>query len=199
MKTLKNALESTLEIKKSEFITFLFFIKDEEDAKNYINDIHLKHPKANHHCVAYVLKNENIFRFDDDNEPQHTSGKVMLNVLMHQDINNILAIVVRYFGGVKLGKGGLIKAYTQSVTNALLKAEFTELILKYNVSFNCPFQYAAALEAYAHHINARVNSVYKNDYVVFSLIVNHIELLEEQLHNLTKGEIKLLHVDTFYE
>lgn len=199
MKTLKHSLESSLEIKKSKFITYLFFIKNEEDAKNYINEIHLEHPKANHHCVAYVLKNENIFRFNDDNEPQHTSGKVMLNVLMHQDINNILAIVVRYFGGVKLGKGGLIKAYTQSVTNALLQAEFTEPILKYTVSFTCPFQYAAALEAYAHHINADVTSDYKKDHVFFTLIVNHIESLEEQLENLTKGEIKLLHVETFYE
>lgn len=199
MKTLKNALESSLEIKKSKFLTFLFFIKDEEDAKNYITDIQLKHPKANHHCVAYVLKNDNIFRFDDDNEPQHTSGKVMLNVLMHQDINNILAIVVRYFGGIKLGKGGLIKAYTQSVTNALLQAEFTEPILKYNVSFNCPFKYAAALEAYAHHINAHVTSDYKSDHVAFSLLVNHIESLEEQLDNLTKGEIKFLQINAFYE
>src|SRR5690554_1652537 len=199
MKYLKNESEATLEIKKSKFITFLFPIKTEEDTKNFVEQIKQTHPKANHHCVAYVMKKDNIFRFDDDHEPQHTSGKVMLNVLMHQDIDNILAIVVRYFGGIKLGKGGLIKAYTQSVTNALLQAEFTEPIRKYSISFTCPFDYAPALEAYAHHINANVTTLYNNINVNFKLIVDHIEQLEEQLDNLTKGEIENLTIEEFYE
>lgn len=199
MKYLTGSIVTSLEIKKSKFITFLSFINDEDDAKTLINTVKEMHPKANHHCVAYVLKKDNIFRFDDDNEPQHTSGKVMLNVLMHHEIDMILTIVVRYFGGIKLGKGGLIKAYTQSVTNALSQAEFEEPTIKYKVTFQCPFQYASALEAYAHHINAQVTTEYKDNYVSFSLILNQVTQLNEKLDNLTKGELTHLEIISFYE
>ncbi len=199
MKYLKEPVEVLLEIKKSKFFCYLFSINNEEDVASHRLSIKKQHPKANHHCVAYVIKENNILRFDDDNEPQHTAGKPMLHVLEQQDVDRILAIVVRYFGGVKLGRGGLVKAYTQSVTTALNAAQFVEPVVKYEVSFIAPFEISPAIEAYLYHIEAIVQTQYQEHDVLFTCIMDTINNVEQKLEDLSKGAISNFQVSSFLE
>lgn len=112
--------EHQIEIKKSKFICHLFRIGSEEEAKEYIAKIKKMHYKANHNCSAYMLgENFEIQRSSDDGEPSGTAGVPMLEVLKNNQLQNTLAVITRYFGGIKLGAGGLIRAYSTSVSEAL--------------------------------------------------------------------------------
>lgn len=129
----------TIEIKKSKFITYLHRCNDEQDAKDYLRLIKKEHPQANHHCTAMIIGQ--IVRSNDDGEPAQTAGHPMLDVLMHHEMTDILAIVVRYFGGTKLGTGGLVRAYSSSIQEALEHATLTESqkVGRYRIKFSYDF------------------------------------------------------------
>ena len=137
MKTIENEIENELIIKNSKFITYLYPLKD-NNINNYLDKIKTIHPKATHYCYAYIYND--IKHSSDDNEPSNTAGFPMLNVLEKNDLNNILAIVVRYFGGIKLGAGGLVRAYTKSVSDALKSANIIELVKGYKIKLEFDYQ-----------------------------------------------------------
>ena len=122
MLSIKDPVKHTLTIKKSEFICHLIPCSDLEQAKDLIEQY--SDPHATHNCVAYIINNHE--RANDDGEPSQTAGMPMLNVLKMQNLSQIIAIVTRYFGGIKLGAGGLTRAYTQSVVDALKEATIVE-------------------------------------------------------------------------
>ncbi len=116
---------SEIIIKNSRFITILMPITSKSNITNILDKIKEKYPKANHYCYAYIT--ENSQKSSDDKEPSSTAGIPMLNVLIKNNIINVLAVTVRYFGGIKLGAGGLIRAYSKSVTMALKNTKLIEL------------------------------------------------------------------------
>lgn len=116
-------VEAFEEIKKSRFYTYLHRSVDEEDAREFIKIIKKRHPDATHHCTAMVVGN--IQRSSDDGEPAGTAGRPMLDVLVKNGLEDVTAVVVRYFGGTLLGKGGLVRAYSSGVQQALAKASLT--------------------------------------------------------------------------
>ena len=120
---LKKPVETEIEIKKSRFIGMLFPVENEQQAQETLALVRKQHPSATHHCTAMIVGN--IQRSNDDGEPSGTAGLPMLECLRHEDLDNVLAIVVRYFGGTLLGTGGLVRAYQQSVTSAIKLAELT--------------------------------------------------------------------------
>lgn len=137
-----------IEIKKSRFIGFLFPIQDELETNAKLQRIRKEHYKATHHCYAYILgEDSSIQRYSDDGEPSETAGIPILEVLKQNNLTNILAVVVRYFGGVKLGSGGLIRAYSESISTTLQQATLTENInqliinITLNYAQNDTFQY----------------------------------------------------------
>ena len=131
MQTIKNNTNNEITIKNSRFICYLYKIKELNDINIILNNLKQKHDDANHHCYAYIL--DNIKKSSDDGEPGGTAGLPILKVLENNNLNNVLAIVIRYFGGIKLGAGGLVRAYTKSVTNTLSKDNLTNLIPGYNI------------------------------------------------------------------
>ncbi len=135
MKTIKENYEHEIIIKNSKFICYLIKI-DSKDISEVLNEIKKLHPKATHHCYGYIY--DEVKKSSDDNEPSGTAGLPILNVLEKENLNHILAVVVRYFGGIKLGAGGLVRAYTKSVTETLKNIEYIELIkgLKVSIKFN---------------------------------------------------------------
>ena len=122
MISVKEVTVHTIIIKKSEFVTHLIPCSDVEKAKDLIEQYSDK--EATHNCVAYIIGPYE--RANDDGEPSQTAGMPMLNVLKMQGLTNIIAIVTRYFGGIKLGAGGLTRAYSQSVAETLKMAEIVE-------------------------------------------------------------------------
>lgn len=128
-----------LEIKKSRFLCYLHRIEDEEDAKSFLMKIKKEHPNATHHCYAFICGDQNeTQRSNDDGEPSGTAGAPMLDVLQKAHMQDIIAITVRYFGGIKLGAGGLIRAYSKSVSTALANTTFTkkQRMLQYSLHFS---------------------------------------------------------------
>ena len=118
-----------IEIKKSRFIAHMIPVKNETDINQCLTSIQKNHYKANHHCFAYILeKDASIQRMGDDGEPSGTAGIPILEVLKQKQLTYILAVVVRYFGGIKLGAGGLIRAYSQAVSECCQKAKFIKNI-----------------------------------------------------------------------
>lgn len=139
MKSIEKITEHTLVIKKSEFICTLIPLNDEEKINETIDYYKEKYKDATHNCVAYLVGTKE--RANDDGEPSGTAGLPMLNVLKKQELSNIIAIVTRYFGGIKLGAGGLTRAYSQAVVDALKEANIVEkhLIDVYDVSLDYSF------------------------------------------------------------
>lgn len=105
------------EIKKSKFICCLFYINNSLEANKYLKEIKEKYSNANHYCYGYITCGKE--KCSDDKEPSGTAGIPILNILKRKQLNNILCVVVRYFGGIKLGASNLLRAYTNSVINAL--------------------------------------------------------------------------------
>ena len=124
MKIIIEEKENKIIIEKSKFIGIIKKVFKQEDIINYLNKIKEEYPDATHICYAYILDNNK--RFNDDNEPLNTAGKPILDVLEKNNLNYILAIVVRYFGGIKLGSNGLIRAYSNTI-NELLKDNTKEI------------------------------------------------------------------------
>ena len=119
--TLAQATHHELIIKKSRFICCVQPMADRASAQAYVDSLWQEHPSAAHVCWALLAGGQSAAV--DDGEPSGTAGRPMLEVLRHQELEGVLATVVRYFGGVKLGAGGLVRAYTDAVAQALLKAE----------------------------------------------------------------------------
>lgn len=182
MKSIKETTTYQWEIKKSTFITTLIPCDDEQKAKQIIEQHQQKHQDATHNCVAYII-NQSL-RFDDDGEPSKTAGMPMLNVLQKQELTNIIAIVTRYFGGVKLGAGGLTRAYTRSVSDAIKEATIIEkqLVPRYQITVD--YHFANKIE---HLLNTNnvliVNKRYDND-VTFDCYLKDQTILD-QIQNYT--------------
>lgn len=121
---IKEEISNTIIIEKSRFIAYLKPIFSENEYKEYIKEIRKKHYDASHVCSAIIQGN--IKRSSDDGEPSGTAGAPILNVLEKKGLDNTCALVVRYFGGIKLGAGGLIRAYGNAVSEALNKAILVE-------------------------------------------------------------------------
>ena len=136
IKTIKEEITNEIEIKNSRFITRIFKA-DQEDIPLYLNQVKQEYPKATHYCYAYISKN--CQKSFDDNEPTGTAGKPILNVLEKEKLEKVLVIIIRYFGGIKLGAGGLIRAYTKATTEALQKATFQEVVDAYKIMIQFPY------------------------------------------------------------
>ena len=131
MNTIKETIENTLIIKSSRFITIIYNINDINDIDKYLKLVKDKYKDATHYCYAYILPNN--IKCSDDGEPGGTAGKPMLDVLTKHNLNFVLAIVVRYFGGIKLGAGGLIRAYSKCISTCLNNTKLTKLTLGKNI------------------------------------------------------------------
>ena len=127
-KTVIGEAESVTVIERSKFICSVKGIETEEEAKEFINSVRKKYPLANHYCYAYIADEKGLVqKFSDDGEPHGTAGMPILNVLKTRGLFKTVAVVTRYFGGIKLGTGGLSRAYGGACGLALDNAEICEL------------------------------------------------------------------------
>ena len=136
-------------IKKSRFITHLFRITDEANAQAKIAEVRAADPKANHHCFAYLLgADDHIQRMSDDGEPSGTAGSPILEVLKNNQLHDVLAVVTRYFGGIKLGAGGLIRAYSGTPAQAIQTVGKVQRLLQTRLAVTIDYRNVDALTYY---------------------------------------------------
>lgn len=131
-RTVLTPYETEIEIKRSRFINLIFHVKDEEAVETILGVVRKKHYKSTHVCSAYVLNtNPKRQKASDDGEPSGTAGKPILDIINHRELRDVLVVVIRYFGGVKLGTGGLIRAYGGGASDVLnhcqvIKKQFSD-------------------------------------------------------------------------
>ena len=136
MKTIGKNSEFVLEIKKSKFMAFCFEVQTEYEAQQIVKDYQKKYADATHVCYAYKLTN--TAKMSDDGEPQGTAGKPIFDLITLKNLTNTLVIVVRYFGGIKLGAGGLTRAYSNSANEVIKIAGEKEIVETLIIMFELP-------------------------------------------------------------
>lgn len=188
MKTISTNITHEIEVKNSRFITKIFSIND-SNINNYLELVKREYPKATHYCYAYIYNEEK--RFSDDGEPTGTAGAPILNVLEKEQLNNVLIIVVRYFGGIKLGAGGLIRAYTKSVTETLKEVEYTELIEGYKIEITFPYSEEKQIN-YLLKTTEIINKNYDED-ITYTALVPKEKI--DKLHNYNYKVLETLYIE----
>jgi len=189
MKSIKNEVITTIEINKSKFINYLIPVSNVEEVSTILQTLRKKHYDANHHTYAYIIGfDQENQKCSDDGEPSKTAGYPMLDVLKKNELTNIINISVRYFGGVKLGAGGLIRAYMKSCTSGLENAEFSTLQTLIDISVQIPFDEIGNVEPYLRDHFVISDTQYNNS-VTYYLTVQDIDLvnIEQVLRDSTKG------------
>jgi uncharacterized YigZ family protein len=157
MFSIKNPVEHELKIKRSRFLCQILPVNNVESAKNHIRLISNLHHNASHNCWCYRLgKSCNIEHSSDAGEPAGTAGKPMLGQLKKAELSNVIAVVSRYFGGVKLGVSGLIEAYSASVSETLALAERIELIEVKTYQVKTTYDYADRIKHDAQVLQAKI-------------------------------------------
>ncbi|AUS81002.1 YigZ family protein [Actinoalloteichus sp. AHMU CJ021] len=166
-----------LEIRRSRFRCLVAEATDETTARGLVTDQRTAHPKANHHCVAYVLgSHREIQRSSDDGEPGGTAGVPMLDVLLRRGMTNTVAVVTRYFGGIRLGAGGLVRAYGQAVSQTLDLAGTAVLRPYLRCQLRADYADAGLLEHEIRQTSGDLRTVTYQDHAEFEVDVPETDL-----------------------
>lgn len=139
--TISKKSEGFYKEKGSKFIAFAYPVKNTSEVKENVGELKKEYYDARHHCFAYILKenNQQIVRANDDGEPGHSAGDPILGQIKSFELENVLVVVVRYFGGTKLGVSGLIHAYKTAAEDALSKARIVEVVVKRTIKVSYPY------------------------------------------------------------
>lgn len=184
-----------LTIKKSRFIACVEPVAGREEAQARVVQLKAAHPDARHVCWALLAGGQSAA--NDDGEPGGTAGRPMLDVLRHQDLQGVLATVVRYFGGIKLGAGGLVRAYTDAVAQALLNAEKIPVVKRRQLACSVPYALEGLVRRELELAQAELLGV-EHDSVVtlqFALPEPQAALLVQRLSDSARGQLVWLDTD----
>lgn len=182
-------LEEEIVEKKSKFIATLCYIKNEEQANNLIKDIKKQYHDARHNCFAYRVMTESgvVERFSDDGEPSGTAGGPMLNILGKNNLCNVLVVVTRYFGGILLGTGGLVRAYSDATIKVINNATIARETIGLEAEIEIEYAQLEGFKYYCNKNNIRiVNVVYEDN------IKCYVEVTKEELENIVSGGCGIL-------
>ena len=179
--SIKENVQAEIVVKKSKFICNLIKIETQEEAENIIKQIKKKYYDARHNCIAYrVISDERIIeKSNDDGEPSGTAGGPMLNILQKNDLCNVLVIVTRYFGGILLGTGGLVRAYSEATIEAINEAEKVEKCIGLEAEVQIEYNY---LESFKHY--CKINNIFIGNFIYSDKIFCKIELQESNKQRL---------------
>lgn len=193
MYTIKNNTNYEIIIKNSRFICFMYKIKDISDVTNILKSLKEEHKDATHHCYAYILNN--IKKSSDDGEPGGTAGIPILKVLENNNLTNILTVVIRYFGGIKLGAGGLVRAYTKSVTSTISKDNIVSLIKGYNLDIEFNYNQTKEIDYLLKDI--KINHKEFNNIIKYNIDIEESFLQTIKLNNINYSNIKDIYLESY--
>jgi uncharacterized YigZ family protein len=193
---LAEAVEANTEEKNSEFLTFLHPVSSREEAMGFVDQYRHSYPDASHVCWAYVIGNTRqpmTQAFSDAGEPSGTAGKPMLHVLTERDVGNSLAVVVRYFGGVKLGAGGLVRAYSAAVSQAVSQAKLVQVTPKVNLIITIDFSREAKARHLLNQHQGQITNIHYSNAVTMDieLPADELDAFQRELINETAGSAQI--------
>src|SRR5699024_3611840 len=174
-----------IEIKKSRFICHLRREKSEEEAQSFIEEIKKEHWKATHNCYAYTIgMNNEIQRAQDDGEPSGTAGVPMLEIFLKRELKNVAAVVTRYFGGTKLGAGGLIRAYGGAVNDAVNDIGIVERQLQQLIDVTVTYSQSGKVENALREANYSIQEIIYTENITYQCVIP-LENKERFIENIT--------------
>ena len=195
-KTIRENVSAQVVEKKSKFIANMFYIESMEEADRIIKETKKKYHDARHNCFAYILETGEyeglLVKYNDDGEPSGTAGAPMLNILANEGLSNVLVIVTRYFGGILLGTGGLVRAYSEAVKEALKVADFVEKAMGYIATLEVEYNDLDKTKYYLKQKNVKIVDIEYAENVVLKIEVkkDFIEELTNNANNLNFTIIK---------
>ncbi|ENZ9522567.1 TPA: YigZ family protein [Clostridioides difficile] len=200
-RTLHEFGRDEITIEKSVFIGYAKPIKSEEEALEFINEIKKKHKDATHNVWAYTVgKNMNIQRYSDDGEPQGTAGIPTLEVIKKEDLRDVAVVVTRYFGGTKLGAGGLVRAYTKGAKLGLEAGKIIYKVMYQEVKVKIDYTQLGKVQNELMNLGYFIkDTVYEDnvEIVVYSRLED-VEKLSEKMIDITSGTGKIVLGEEFY-
>ena len=178
--------------KRSRFIGYCKPVKTEEDATAFINEIRAKHWDARHNVYAYSLREGNLRRYSDDGEPSGTAGMPVLDVITKNEVYDVCVVVTRYFGGILLGKGGLVRAYAQGAKLALEAGQVIKMQRCLLCSLGCSYNQYGKVSAAVIDAGALIDdTLYEADVVIkFHMPSELLPLLNKKLADISAGEVQ---------
>ena len=182
------------EIKKSRFITYLAHVEGKQQALDYLQSIKVLHKEARHHCWAYIAagpKDSVQMGCSDDGEPKGTAGKPMLSLLQGSHVGEIMAVVVRYSGGIKLGTGGLVRAYSHGIQQLAAQMQTIEKRFYQQYQLHCDYAQMALIESLLATTSGRMVQVeyLQSVNAVIEVDLQFTKQFIEQLNSLTQGKV----------
>ncbi|MGO3046656.1 YigZ family protein [Psychrobacter celer] len=190
--TLKNPVTARLEIKKSEFIAHAYPVSSREQAMFHVEQLREQYPDARHWCWAYIIgdpDNTTSAGFDDDGEPNGTAGRPILGVLQHKSIGNVIIVVVRYFGGIKLGAGGLTRAYAGSAQAAVDQMTLSPYIPMAKVQIVATFATEAQCRYVIEDLGGQVEDVAYSQQVMLTATLPQADIADLKERLATDGRV----------
>ena len=184
-KAIKENTSAKEKEKKSKFIANVFYVESIEEAEQYIKDIKKEYHDAKHNCFAYAIETPEggiAVKYNDDGEPQGTAGAPILKLILEKGLSNILVIVTRYFGGILLGTGGLVRAYSGVVEEALRKAQIIEKARGYEVKIQVNYDNLENLRYHLEKMNIKILKVEYSEKIEIT-----IDILKNNLEEITKN------------
>lgn len=185
MKSIKSNINNEIIINKSKFITYLYKVNNIDEINNYLNELNNIYKDATHICYAYIV--DNYKKASDDAEPSGTAGLPILNVLEKNELNYILAVVVRYFGGIKLGAGGLVRAYSSSIVECLNKTTIIDLIDGYLVKITLNYDQIKNIDNLLKNINIKYKEY--DEVITYEFEISNNKLINQIKNNCITFEI----------
>ncbi|QEO56431.1 YigZ family protein [Francisella marina] len=181
-------------IKKSRFISFVYKVASHEEVLEAIDNVKIIYPGANHYCWAYSLVDNNQLRFSDDGEPNGSAGKPILSHIQGLGISNVLVVVVRYFGGTKLGVGGLVRAYGQAAKEGLALAKIIDVEPQSEILIEYDYSETASVDNLLNRYNIQIIRENYSNLIskVIKICTSEKSIFLEEITNITKGRVKTL-------
>ncbi|AWB43848.1 YigZ family protein [Paenibacillus sp. CAA11] len=200
-KTVRSAGNKEIVIKKSRFIGHVMPVEREEDAIQFIEEIKKKHWNATHNCSAYMIgERDEIQKQSDDGEPSGTAGKPILEVIKHQGLKNVAIVVTRYFGGIMLGAGGLIRAYTDGAVAAIEAGEAITKVLHKEIKVELDYTWLGKVENELRNREIRTGPTAFADKVTLMCLPldREAESFKAWMTDLTQGQSAITEGDKIY-
>lgn len=200
-KTINQAQTAEITEKKSRFIANIFYVESIEEAEEYIKQIRKKYNDAKHNCFAYAIETEDgsiAVKYNDDGEPGGTAGAPMLKIILENGLSNVLVVVTRYFGGILLGTGGLVRAYSDVTKKAIEKTKIIQKTRGYEAKIQIEYDSLETLKYYLKKQNIKIiNTNYEEKIEVIVEIPKNV--LNEFTNNYNNNKFKIIKFDTVKE